>query len=91
MAVIYTHSHSDHFAGAGGLVSAADAASIGAALLNMRGRFVMTALAPLAVTLGWVAWRAMRYRLTDTELQVESGVLTTRSRRVPLGPRGWRQ
>jgi putative membrane protein len=26
----------------------------------------------------------MRYRLTDTELQVESGVLTTRSRRVPL-------
>ena len=26
----------------------------------------------------------MRYRLTPTELQVESGVLTTRSRRVPL-------
>ena len=39
---------------------------------------------PLAVALGWLAWRAMRYRLTDTELQVESGVLTTRSRRVPL-------
>jgi putative peptidoglycan lipid II flippase len=29
-------------------------ASIGAALLNMRGRFVMTALAPLAVTLGLI-------------------------------------
>ena len=39
---------------------------------------------PLAVLLGFVAWRAMRYRVTDTELQVESGVLTTRSRRVPL-------
>ena len=39
---------------------------------------------PLAVAFGWLAWRAMRYRLTDTELQVESGVLTTRSRRVPL-------
>jgi putative membrane protein len=36
------------------------------------------------VAFGWLAWRAMRYRLTDTELQVESGVLTTRSRRVPL-------
>ena len=39
---------------------------------------------PLAVLAGWVAWRRMRYRLTSTELQVESGVLTTRSRRVPL-------
>ena len=39
---------------------------------------------PLAVAFGWLAWRAMRYRLTDTELQVESGVFTTRSRRVPL-------
>lgn len=33
---------------------------------------------------GWLSWRAMRYRVTPTELQVESGVLTTRSRRVPL-------
>lgn len=39
---------------------------------------------PLAVLAGWVAWRAMRYRVTDTELQVDSGVLTKRSRRVPL-------
>ena len=39
---------------------------------------------PLAVLAGWLSWRAMRYRLTPTELQVESGVLTTRSRRVPL-------
>ena len=39
---------------------------------------------PVAVLLGYLAWRAMRYRITATELQVESGVLTTRSRRVPL-------
>ncbi|MBC7374742.1 MAG: PH domain-containing protein [Frankiales bacterium] len=39
---------------------------------------------PLAVLYGYVAWRAMRYRVTATELQVESGVLTRRSRRVPL-------
>ncbi|CAA9359831.1 MAG: transmembrane protein, distant homology with ydbT [uncultured Frankineae bacterium] len=39
---------------------------------------------PAAVLAGWLSWRAMRYRLTPTELQVESGVLTTRSRRVPL-------
>lgn len=39
---------------------------------------------PLAVLFGFVTWRAMRYRVTDSELQVESGVLTRRSRRVPL-------
>ena len=39
---------------------------------------------PLAVLYGYVVWRAMRYRVTATELQVESGVLTKRSRRVPL-------
>lgn len=39
---------------------------------------------PLAVLFGYVTWRAMRYRVTATELQVESGVLTRRSRRVPL-------
>jgi putative membrane protein len=39
---------------------------------------------PLAGLAGYVSWRAMRYRLTPTELQVESGVLTKRSRRVPL-------
>lgn len=38
----------------------------------------------LGVLFGWVAWRAMRYRVTPTELQVDSGVLTRRSRRVPL-------
>lgn len=38
----------------------------------------------LAVLFGYLAWRALRYRVTDTELQVESGVLTRRSRRVPL-------
>ncbi len=44
----------------------------------------LAAGAPLAVLMGYVAWRAMRYRVTATELQVESGVLTKRSRRVPL-------
>lgn len=39
---------------------------------------------PVAVLVGYVAWRAMRYRVTPTELQVESGVFTRRSRRVPL-------
>jgi putative membrane protein len=39
---------------------------------------------PVSVLLGYVAWRAMRYRVTATELQIESGVLTRRSRRVPL-------
>lgn len=42
----------------------------------------------LGVPLGalglWIAWRALRYRVTPTELQVESGVLVRRSRRVPL-------
>jgi len=39
---------------------------------------------PLAALAGYVSWRRMRYRVTATELQVESGVLTRRSRRVPL-------
>jgi putative membrane protein len=38
----------------------------------------------VAGAFGYVSWRVMRYRLTPTELQVESGVLTRRSRRVPL-------
>ncbi len=45
---------------------------------------VFAASVLVAVLLGYVSWRAMRYRLTATELQVESGVLTKRSRRVPL-------
>ena len=45
---------------------------------------VLGVTVPGAVLLGWLSWRAMRYRVTPTELQVESGVLTTRSRRVPL-------
>ena len=39
---------------------------------------------PIAVFFGWLSWRAMRYRVTDTELQVDSGVLVKRNRRVPL-------
>jgi putative membrane protein len=51
------------------------------------GAPVLVALAagvPLAILAGYVSWRRMRYRVTSTELQVESGVLTRRSRRVPL-------
>lgn len=39
---------------------------------------------PAGALAGWLSWRAMRYRVTPTELQVESGVLFRRSRRVPL-------
>jgi putative membrane protein len=62
-------------------------------LLGQQGLRQESPLAPLAVLLvsalvgaafAYVAWRAMRYRVTATELQVESGVLTRRSRRVPL-------
>lgn len=45
---------------------------------------VLSVALPAAVALGWVSWRAMRYRVDAGELQVESGVLTKRSRRVPL-------
>jgi putative membrane protein len=38
----------------------------------------------VAVLVGVVAWRTTRYRLTATELQVDSGLLQRRSRRVPL-------
>ncbi|MBK5307880.1 MAG: PH domain-containing protein [Frankiaceae bacterium] len=38
----------------------------------------------VAVLLGFVAWHRTRYRLTATELQIDSGVLQRRSRRVPL-------
>jgi putative peptidoglycan lipid II flippase len=52
-------------------------ASIGAALLNMRGRFVMTALAPLAVTLGLIL----------ALLAIEAGFALPLARRRP----GWRR
>jgi putative membrane protein len=38
----------------------------------------------VAAALGYASWRVTRYRLTSHELQVDSGVLTRRSRRVPL-------
>jgi putative membrane protein len=38
----------------------------------------------LGMALAFVSWRQTRYRLTDTELQIDSGVLQRRSRRVPL-------
>ena len=37
-----------------------------------------------AVLLGLLAWRTTRYRVTATELQVRSGLLQRRDRRVPL-------
>jgi putative membrane protein len=48
------------------------------------GLGVLAVVLPVVVVLAYLAWRAMRYRLTDTELQVDSGVLTRRQRRVPL-------
>lgn len=39
---------------------------------------------PAGALAGYLSWRAMRYRVTATELQVESGIVTKRSRRVPL-------
>lgn len=33
---------------------------------------------------GYLSWRTTSYRLTDTELQVDSGLLQKRNRRVPL-------
>lgn len=41
-------------------------------------------VAGLGLAAGWVAWRTTRFRLTATELQVDSGVLQRRNRRVPL-------
>jgi putative membrane protein len=38
----------------------------------------------VAVVIGFFLWRATRYRLTSTELQVDSGLFQKRSRRVPL-------
>lgn len=38
----------------------------------------------VAVVVGFLLWRATRYRLTATELQVDSGLFQKRSRRVPL-------
>lgn len=42
------------------------------------------AVATAAVALGYLSWRRRAYRLTATELQVDSGVLSRTSRRVPL-------
>nr|MDP9497419.1 PH domain-containing protein [Actinomycetota bacterium] len=50
-------------------------------------RLLLGALAvalPVTLLLGWLSWRATRYRVTDAELQVDSGVLQRRNRRVPL-------
>ena len=37
-----------------------------------------------ALLFGYLSWRTTRYRLADGELQVDSGVLQRRTRRVPL-------
>jgi putative membrane protein len=56
----------------------ARSASLGASLV------ILGTTVPAVGVFGWLSWRAMRYRVTPTELQVESGVVTRRSRRVPL-------
>ncbi|MDT7571420.1 MAG: putative rane protein [Actinomycetota bacterium] len=38
----------------------------------------------LGTAVGFLSWRQTRYRVTDSELQIDSGVLQRRSRRVPL-------
>lgn len=38
----------------------------------------------LALLFGYLSWRATRYRLADGELQVDSGVVQRRTRRVPI-------
>ena len=45
---------------------------------------LVLAAAAVAALIGLLLWRTTRYRLTDTELQIDSGLLTKRSRRVPL-------
>lgn len=45
---------------------------------------IALAVAAVAVAAGYLSWRRTGYRLTETELQVDSGILTRRSRRVPL-------
>lgn len=45
---------------------------------------VFVVAVPAALLFGLLSWRAMRFRITATELQVDSGILTKRSRRVPL-------
>lgn len=45
---------------------------------------VLGVAAPLFVLLGYLSWRSTRYRLAGDELQVDSGVVQRRNRRVPL-------
>ncbi|MCA1711962.1 MAG: PH domain-containing protein, partial [Actinobacteria bacterium] len=46
--------------------------------------WIVLAATALAVVYGYIVWQTTRYRLTGTELQVDSGLLQRRSRRVPL-------
>jgi alkyl sulfatase BDS1-like metallo-beta-lactamase superfamily hydrolase len=59
-AVVYTHSHSDHFAGAGGLVSAADAASRKVQVIAPEG--FMEAVASENITAGPAMSRRATYQ-----------------------------
>lgn len=45
---------------------------------------VVALVVPAAALLGYISWRTTRYRIADAELQVNSGVLQKRQRRVPL-------
>jgi putative membrane protein len=48
------------------------------------GGLVLALALPVAAGYGYVSWRVTRYRLAGGDLQVESGVLVRKSRRVPL-------
>lgn len=48
------------------------------------GLAVLAVLVPLSLLSGYVSWRVTRYRLADGELQIDSGLLQRRQRRVPL-------
>ncbi len=48
------------------------------------GLGVLGVLVPLSLVSGYVSWRVTRYRLADGELQIDSGLLQKRQRRVPI-------
>lgn len=69
-------------------VLAAAAAVLGEQALRTADRRLTVgtgaAILVLALALAFVAWRRTRWRIEGADLRIESGVLTRRSRRVPL-------
>jgi putative membrane protein len=56
----------------------------GSGVSSLTVGWVVLAATAVAVLYGYIVWQTTRYRLTGTELQVDSGLLRRRSRRVPL-------